>query len=65
MAIDPALLEALQAAVNELGQPKPVAQRLAAWLKSLSDGEETEHLDNRFYENLIDELRVPGDDDAD
>ena len=65
MALDSALQEALQAAVAELGQPNSVAKRLAAWLESLSDGEETEDLNNRFYESVLAELRVAGDDDAD
>lgn len=64
MALDPALVEALHAAVAELDQPKSVGQRLVAWLKSLSDGEETEHLDNQFFENVISQLRVAGEDDA-
>jgi hypothetical protein len=64
MALDPALVDALHAAVVELDQPKSVGQRLVAWLKSLSDGEATEHLDNQFFENVISELRVAGEDDA-
>jgi hypothetical protein len=64
MALDSALEAALQVAVAELGQPNSVAKRLAAWLNSLSDGEETEDLNNRFYESVLDELRVAGDDDA-
>ena len=65
MALDPALQEALQAAVAELRQPNSVARRLTAWLESLSDGEETEDLNNRFYESVLAELQVSGNDDAD
>jgi hypothetical protein len=65
MALDPALQEALQEAVAELGQPNSVAKRLTAWLESLSNGEETEDLNNRFYESVLAELQVPGTDDAD
>lgn len=65
MALDSALIEALQKAVDEAGQPKPVADRLAAWLKSLSEGEASEDLNLQFYENALAELRVGGAIDAD
>ena len=63
--LDSALIEALQKAVDEAGQPKPVADRLTAWLKSLSDGEASEDLNLQFYENVLAELKVGGTDDAD
>ncbi len=65
MALDSALIEALQKAVNEVGQPKSVADRLIAWLKSLSDGEASEDLNLQFYENVLAELQVGGVKDAD
>ena len=65
MALDSALIEALQKAVDEAGQPKPVSDRLTAWLKSLSDGEASEDLNLQFYENVLAELQVGGTDDAD
>lgn len=65
MSIDPALEAALQAAVEELGQPKPVAQRLAAWLRSLSEGEMSEDRDLQFYESVLQELKVEGASNAD
>lgn len=58
MSIDPALEAALIAAVEELGQPKPVAQRLAAWLRSLSEGETSEDRDLQFYESVLEELKI-------
>jgi hypothetical protein len=53
MGIDPALEEALQIAVGELGQPKSVASRLTAWLRTLSEGETSEDRDLQFYESLL------------
>jgi hypothetical protein len=65
MAIDPALEAALQTAVEELGQPRPVAQRLVAWLRSLSEGEVSEDRDLQFYESILQELKIDGLQDAD
>lgn len=56
MGIDPALEEAVQSAVDELGQPRPVANRVIAWLRALSEGETSEDRDLQFYENILDEL---------
>lgn len=53
MALDPALEAALHKAVSEAGQPKQLAQRLAAWLKALSTGESSEEQDLSFYENVM------------
>lgn len=65
MALDTALIEALQKAVEEEKQPKPVARRLVAWLKSLSDGEASGDLNLQFYENVLNELQVARPEDAD
>lgn len=60
MGIDPALEEALQSAVDELGQAKSVGNRLTAWLRTLSEGETSEDRDLQFYESLLAELKVEG-----
>lgn len=65
MSIDPALEAALQAAVAELSQPRPVAKRLAAWLSSLSEGETSEDRDLQFYESVLQELKIEGAQNAD
>lgn len=61
MALDPALVEALETAVAEAGQPASVAHRLNAWLKALSEGEASEDLQMQFYENTRGELQISGD----
>ena len=65
MALDPALEEALHAAVKNAGQAEPVAQRLIAWIKALSAGESSEEQDLSFYDHVMTAL-VSGDaNDAD
>jgi len=53
MALDPALEDAVQRAVAELGESKQSAQRLIAWLKALSNGESSEDQDLSFYNNVM------------
>ena len=65
MALDPALVESVQDAVRELDQPGPVAQRMVAWLKALSDGEASPDLNRQFYDSLLEALAVPGVKDED
>lgn len=40
MSLDPRIKSAVQEAVQELGQPSTVADRLVAWLESIADGNE-------------------------
>ena len=61
MALDPALEEALLKATADLGQPRPVAQRLIAWLKAQSNGESSEEQDLSFYENVMSAIELSGD----
>ncbi|MDX8463280.1 MULTISPECIES: CxC ATPase DNA modification system associated small protein [Mesorhizobium] len=65
MPLDPALEAALHTSVNAAGQPKTVAQRLVAWLKSLSDGEGSEDQNARFYENVLEAVKVKDTTDED
>jgi hypothetical protein len=65
MALDPALEEALFSATSECRQPRPVAQRVIAWLKAQSTGESSEEQDLSFYENVMQAIVVPGAPDAD
>lgn len=65
MALDPALEEALQAAVSAADQPNAITQRLTAWLKSLSDGEGSQDQNLQFYENVLEAIKVKDTDDAD
>jgi hypothetical protein len=65
MALDPALEEALFKAAAEAGQPRPVAQRLVAWLKAQSNGESSEEQDLSFYENVMGAISLPGSENAD
>ena len=65
MALDPALEEALMKATTQAGQPRPVAQRLVAWLKAQSNGESSEDQDLSFYENVMGAISLPGVNDAD
>ena len=65
MALDPALEEALLEATTEAGQPRPVAQRLVAWLKALSNGESSEEQDLSFYANVMAAISTGGGKDAD
>jgi hypothetical protein len=65
MALDPALTKAIEDTVAKLGQPRAVGQRLTAWLVSLSDGENTEDLNNRFYDDLVEAVTLEDEDDAD
>lgn len=65
MALDPALKKALYDATDEAGQPRPVAQRLVAWLEALSTGESSEEQDLSFYQNVMAAVALPGVDNAD
>lgn len=65
MALDQALEDALHAAVAQAGQPKPVAQRLVAWLKTLSDGERSEDQNLSFYENVMSAIIVEAGENED
>lgn len=65
MALDPALKKALYDATDEAGQPRPVAQRLVAWLEALSAGESSEEQDLSFYQNVMAAVVLPGVDNAD
>lgn len=65
MALDPALEEALYKATADAGQPRPVAQRLVAWLKAQSTGESSEEQDLSFYKNVMGAIRLKGGTDAD
>jgi len=65
MALDPALKKALYDATDEAGQPRPVAQRLVAWLEALSAGESSEEQDLSFYQNVMASVVLPGVDNAD
>lgn len=58
MALDPALITALDAAVAEAGQSKAVAQRLQAWLTALGDGDTSEDSSLQFYANVLSALTV-------
>jgi len=65
MALDPALRKALYDATEEAGQPRPVAQRLVAWLEAQSAGESSEQQDLTFYDNVMKAIVLPGVDNAD
>lgn len=64
MALDPALEKAVLEATERAGQPRPVAQRLIAWLQALSDGESSEEQDLSFYDNVMSALAIGGNSDA-
>lgn len=65
MALDPALEEALYKATADAGQPRPVAQRLVAWLKAQANGESSDDQDLSFYENVMGAISLTGAKDAD
>lgn len=58
MALDPALIRALETAVEDAGQPKAVAQRLQAWLTALGQGDASDDSSGQFYSNVLAELTV-------
>ena len=60
MAIDQELKKALHDATAEAGQPRPVAQRLVAWLEAQSTGESSEDQEISFYQNVMTAITLPG-----
>lgn len=62
--LDPALMEAIAQVVSDAGQPKPVAQRLTAWLLNLSQADPGLDQNTQFLKNVHDALDL-GDGDAD
>lgn len=65
MALDSALEDALYKATAAAGQPRPVAQRLVAWLKAQSSGESSDDQDISFYDNVMSAIELFGDARAD
>lgn len=61
LAIDPALEDALRQAVSESGQPATVTARLVAWLRALSEGEDSKESMAGRYEELLETLNVVSD----
>ena len=64
MAIDPALDEAVKQAVREANQPAPVAARLSAWLKLLSEGDLDATQEALSYDNVLSTLDIAEDGDG-
>lgn len=60
--LDKALIETLENVVREEGQSRAVAQRLGAWLSSLSEKELTRDDNTQFLANVREALAVEGDD---
>jgi hypothetical protein len=61
MALDKKIAAAVRAAVTAEGQPAAVADRLIAWLDSLSDGNESlANLEttNRFLNDLFESIEA-------
>jgi hypothetical protein len=61
MALDKELEDAVRSVVSDAAQPAPVAQRLIAWLKDLSEGELGLEDKARHLENLRGALDLAGD----
>lgn len=61
--LDKALIDALDEVVREEGQPRAVAQRLAAWLTRLSEAELGRDDHTQLFANVREAL-VVGPDDA-
>jgi len=59
--LDKALIEALEEVVREEGQPRAVAQRLAAWLSRLSEAELGRDDNTQLLANVREALVVEGD----
>ncbi|WP_447909478.1 CxC ATPase DNA modification system associated small protein [Brevundimonas bullata] len=59
--LDKALIEALEDVVREEGQPRAVAQRLAAWLNRLSEAEVGRDENTSLLANVREALVVEGD----
>lgn len=64
MALDPALITALEAAVADAGQSKAVTQRLQAWLTALGDGDTSEDSSLQFYTTVLNALSVEASDEG-
>lgn len=61
MALDKKIATAVRAAVTAEGQPSAVADRLIAWLDSLSDGNESlgnVETTNRFLNDLFESIQA-------
>jgi hypothetical protein len=61
MALDKKIAAAVRAAVTAEGQPAAVADRLIAWLDSLSDGNESLanfETTNRFLNDLFESIEA-------
>lgn len=56
--IDSALEAAVNEVVKELGQPETTANRLIAWLKAMSTGEQTADEKEQFLERALSTLIV-------
>ena len=56
--LDKALEEALEESIKESGQPEPVARRITAWLRQMSQGTSTYEDDTRFLMDVCNELRL-------
>ena len=64
MPIDPAMKDALRAAVAEAKQPPSVAERLEGWLEGLSNGDDSADVQKRNYDTVLAALVMePGDED--
>lgn len=68
MALDQAIVDALEEAVTEADQPKSLARRLVAWVEAINGGNEslheTESTDRRL-EALYAEVALPDDQEGD
>ncbi len=56
--IDSALEAAVNEVVKEMGQPEATANRLIAWLKAMSTGEQTADEKEQFLERALSTLIV-------
>lgn len=43
MSVDPKIIEAIDSAVSEAGQPPTLSRRISAWLEAITSGNEDVH----------------------